>query len=285
MSFINNPDYLNLQTSVNHSYSVTVNPIVLFSILDHSLRLRENETIAVGALLGNKSDNGEIEIRNSFPIPLKTVIDDEVTIDKEYFKEMLLLHKRVNSKETVIGWYSTGNEITELTNKIHNTFPSEVEPILLLVDTSLNDKKLGIKVFKRSYMGSENMFLELPCETKYFEAENSGLDIIASSRDGTDNESLKILSDMDNLEKSILQIQSMLERVSHYVKQVVSGQKEGNNVIGRYLLDTMSFIPNINANDFEKMFNKHLQDLLVVVYLANLTRSQLAIAEKLQNIV
>jgi len=23
-------------------------------------------------------------------------------------------------------------------------------------------------------MGSENMFLELPCETKYFEAENSG---------------------------------------------------------------------------------------------------------------
>ncbi len=47
------------------------------------------------------------------------------------------------------------------------------------------------------------------------------MDIIASSRDGTDNESLKILSDMDNLEKSILQIQSMLERVSHYVKQVV----------------------------------------------------------------
>jgi len=28
---------------------------------------------------------------------------DEVTIDKEYFKEMLLLHKRDNYKETVIG--------------------------------------------------------------------------------------------------------------------------------------------------------------------------------------
>lgn len=112
------------------------------------------------------------------------------------------------------------------------------------------------------------------------------MDIISSAKDAnSDNENIKILSDIDNLEKSILQIQSMLERVSHYVKQVVSGQKEGNNVIGRYLLDTMSFIPNINAADFEKMFNKHLQDLLVVVYLANLTRSQLAIAEKLQNIV
>jgi len=285
MSFINNPDYLNLQTSVNHNNSVTVNPVVLFSILDHSLRLRENETIAVGALLGSRSDNGEIEIRNSFPIPLKNV-NDEISIDKEYFKEMLTLHKRVNSKETVIGWYSTGNEITDITNNIHNTFPSEVEPVLLLVDTTLSDKKLGIKVFKRSYMGSENMFLELPCETKYFEAENSGLDIISSARDAnTDNDTIKILSDIDNLEKSILQIQSMLERVSHYVKQVVSGQKEGNNVIGRYLLDTMSFIPNINAADFEKMFNKHLQDLLVVVYIANLTRSQLASAERLQNIV
>ncbi|ORX77709.1 hypothetical protein BCR32DRAFT_282931, partial [Anaeromyces robustus] len=110
-------------------------------------------------------------------------------------------------------------------------------------------------------------------------------DIISSNRDNTDNETLKILSDMDNLEKSILQIQSMLDRVSKYVKEVVNGEREGNNVIGRYLLDTMSFIPNINATDFEKMFNKHLQDLLVVVYLANLTRSQLAIAEKLQNIV
>jgi len=47
------------------------------------------------------------------------------------------------------------------------------------------------------------------------------VDIISSNRDNTDNETLKILSDMDNLEKSILQIQSMLERVSHYVKQVV----------------------------------------------------------------
>ena len=86
------------------------------------------------------------------------------------------------------------------------------------------------------------------------------MDIISSAKDpNADNDTIKILSDIDNLEKSILQIQSMLERVSHYVKQVVSGQKEGNNVIGRYLLDTMSFIPNINAADFEKMFNKHLQ--------------------------
>lgn len=45
--------------------------------------------------------------------------------------------------------YSTGNEITDITNQIHNTFPSEVEPVLLLVDTTLSDKKLGIKVFKR----------------------------------------------------------------------------------------------------------------------------------------
>ena len=50
-------------------------------------------------------------------------------------------------------------------------------------------------------------------------------------------------------------------------------------------MDTVSSIPRIDVGEFEKMFNTHLQDLLMVVYLANLTRSQLAIAERLHKMV
>ncbi|KAJ3287309.1 hypothetical protein HDU79_005818, partial [Rhizoclosmatium sp. JEL0117] len=64
-----------------------------------------------------------------------------------------------------------------------------------------------------------------------------------------------------------------------------SGEIPANDAIGRYLLDTVSSVPLIQSTDFEKMFNNHLQDLLMVVYLSNLTRTQLAIAQRLQNLV
>ena len=38
------------------------------------------------------------------------------------------------------------------------------------------------------------------------------------------------------------------------------------------------------AVQFNQMFNSQVQDMLVVVYLANLTRTQLALAEKLQSV-
>jgi translation initiation factor 3 subunit F len=49
-------------------------------------------------------------------------------------------------------------------------------------------------------------------------------------------------------------------------------------------MDTVSSIPKMNGGDFEKAFNGHLQDILMVVYLANLTRTQLAIAERLNGL-
>ena len=50
----------------------------------------------------------------------------------------------------------------------------------------------------------------------------------------------------------------------------------------RLLQDVVAAAPRLPAAAFEKMFNSQVQDMLVVVYLANRTRTQLALAEKLQ---
>ena len=46
----------------------------------------------------------------------------------------------------------------------------------------------------------------------------------------------------------------------------------------------MASAPRLPTKEFGKMFNTQVQDMLTVVYLANLTRTQLALAEKLQAI-
>jgi translation initiation factor 3 subunit F len=50
--------------------SVSVEPVVLFSILDHALRRNANQKRVIGTMLGVRSDDGtEIEIRNCFAVP------------------------------------------------------------------------------------------------------------------------------------------------------------------------------------------------------------------------
>lgn len=90
---------------------------------------------------------------------------------------------------------------------------------------------------------------------------------------------------MDNLEQSIIQVQAMLERVSTYVDSVLAGTVPANNTVGRYLMNTVSVVPKVDPVEFEKMFNSHLQDLLMVIYLANMTRTQLAVAKRLEKLI
>jgi translation initiation factor 3 subunit F len=110
------------------------------------------------------------------------------------------------------------------------------------------------------------------------------VEILATAK-ASDERQASLLSDMDHLEIAIAKVQEMLDRVSQYVQQVLKGQEPANNAIGRYIMDSVSVVPKVDATSFEKMFNSHLQDLLMVVYLANMTRTQLSVAERLNALV
>jgi translation initiation factor 3 subunit F len=50
--------------------TASIEPVVLFSILDHALRRNANQKRVIGTMLGIRSDDGtEIEIRNCFAVP------------------------------------------------------------------------------------------------------------------------------------------------------------------------------------------------------------------------
>lgn len=62
------------------------------------------------------------------------------------------------------------------------------------------------------------------------------------------------------LEKALREVVDMLERVSVYVRSVLAGETEGNVVVGRYLMDTLSAAtPALDKGRLEQLFNSHLQ--------------------------
>jgi len=266
--------------------SCAVHPVVIVSILDHFIRRNENEGHRViGSLLGVFNE-GVIEIRSCFPVPHTE--GEHLAVDMDFHTNMLDLHHRVSPKEIIVGWYSTGSAIDENSAIIHDFYARKMTnpPIHMTVDTNLTNFTMSVKaytnvsvVFNEKSLGSQ--FLPVPLEIQAVDAEKIGVDVLMKTKGG--NHSL--LTDLDNLEISIKKLESMLDNVSSYVNKVLENEVEGDTQVGRFLMDTVSSLPKLESTELERIFNNNIQDLLLVVYLANLTRTQLQLSEKLQRIV
>merc|ERR1719203_370937 len=83
------------------------------------------------------------------------------------------------------------------------------------------------------------------------------------------------------LQLSMERLYEMLETASSYVDSVVDGSVPADDKVGRKIADTLSSVPRIRPEVFDRMFNDILQGFLKVTYLSNITRTQPTIAEKL----
>ncbi|KYQ90992.1 Mov34/MPN/PAD-1 family protein [Tieghemostelium lacteum] len=271
-----------LPTQVN----VKVHPVVIFNILDHYIRRNVGQDRVIGTLLGYYND-GVIEIRNCFPVVHSE--GEQVAVEMEFQRKMLDLHLKSSPKEPIVGWYATGNDINENSVIINNFYREEMNgqtPIHLTLDTGLTNDTMGIHAYHahnlslnhESSLGS--YFTPLSLEILTFEAENAGLDSIAQTK--YDQQSTSLLSELESLQNSLSKLDQMLESITEYISAVEKGEIQGDPKIGRFLARTIQSIPKANSQVMDKVINNSVKDLLMIVYLSSLTRSQLAVAEKVR---
>jgi len=266
--------------------NVKVHPVVIFNILDHFMRRPDNQERVIGTLLG-VSHEGNVDIKNSFPVPHTE--GEQVAVDIDFHRNMYDLHQKTSPKEVIVGWYATGLGINENSVMIHEFYGKEAssQPVVhVLVDTQLTNHTLGIKAytgtsisFGERALGS--FFQPLPLELQSLEVDRVGFEALCRTTENAAGVG-DLLSDLQNLEGAISRLLAMINTVSQYVEDVVNGNAQGDNAIGRFLAKAVSSLPKFDADTVDKLFNNNIQDLLMVVYLANLTRTQIALAEKLQ---
>ena len=73
----------------------------------------------------------------------------------------------------------------------------------------------------------------------------------------------------------------MMDTVIQYVEAVLDGTQEPDDSIGRALNSLILSLPKMDSDQFEEMLNSNLKDLLMVVYLSQMTKAQLQLNEKL----
>ncbi|CAH9087693.1 unnamed protein product [Cuscuta europaea] len=200
--------------------SARVHPLVIFNICDCYVRRPDQAERVIGTLLGSVLSDGTVDIRNSYAVP-HSESKDQVALDIDYHHNMLASHQKVNPKEVIVGWFSTGFGVSGGSALIHEFYSREVSnPVHLTVDTGFKNGEASIKAFisVNLTLGDQPIaaeFQEIPSDLRMIEAERVGFDILKKT--AVD----KLPNDLEGMEASMERLLVLINDVHKYVDDVV----------------------------------------------------------------
>jgi len=258
---------------------------VIFNIADSFVRREEGQERVIGTLLGSVGE-GYVEIKNSYTVP-HNESGGQVAVDIEFHRTLLDLQSRVAPNEVIVGWYSTGTGLTPSDALIHEFYSRECSnPVLLTLDTSLLNPDRTLRAWVGNSLSLSSIagttpsigthFSQIETDLKFAEAERVGLQVLKQPHVN------HLPTEIEGLQQTLARLKEMLGAVGKYVESVVRGESKPNQAIGRFLAEAVAAVPRLDPETFEKCFNESIHDVLLVVYLSNLTRTQLALAQNLQ---
>jgi len=267
---------------------VRLHPVVLFSIVDTYEHRNENQERVIGTLLGSFDvGKGAVEVTNCFCVP-HTETGDEVAVDLDYARATTDLYKKVNSNEAVVGWFATGPDVTGLSTLIHHYYQREAKnpAVHVTIDTNLVSKNIGmaIKAYTGASFGVPSMTTGTmfpPCKLEVVGYVEEMVALRLCNRTRPIDAPTAMPADLDSVIEACSEMRTMLDVVMKYVEGVLAGQKPADNQLGRMLMNLLQAIPRMDNDKFQQVLNGDMKDLLMVLYLTMLTKTQLALNEKL----
>ena len=155
-----------------------IHPIAILGVVQkkNSLAYIENRKRIIGCLLGYTKNNKK-SCTSSFHIPFEEEIaENSWFIDHNFIEKMADMYKKVNTKESVIGWYSNSKKINNNDININKLFWAYIEnPIQVLIWT--NEKGLFIDAFisKNNFRINQFSLLNINVVIGMLESEEIGI--------------------------------------------------------------------------------------------------------------
>ena len=80
--------------------------------------------------------------------------------------------------------------------------------------------------------------------------------------------------------RAVLRLLEAITICHGYVQAVREGKIEGDPELATAIHAALNLVPTVDTASFLTLFNGHVQDLLMILYLAGLTKTQLVMADK-----
>jgi len=271
---------------------VVVHPLVLLSVVDHFNRMGKigNQKRVVGVLLGSWRPKGVLDVSNSFAVPFDEDEKDKTVwfLDHDYLENMYGMFKKVNAREKVVGWYHTGPKLHQsdvaINELIRRYCPNSV---LVIIDAKPKDLGLPTEAYRAveevhdDGSPTSKTFEHVPSEIGAEEAEEVGVEHLL--RDIKDTTVGTLSQRLTNQLLGLKGLHVQLQDMRSYLLQVVEGTLPINHQIVYQLQDIFNLLPDIGRGNFVDSLYVKTNDQMLVVYLAALIRSIVALHNLINN--
>lgn len=282
-----------MPSNSNIPNKIVVHPLVLLSVTDHYTRVaKDTNKRTVGILLG-ESSKGRIDITNSYAVPFEEDASNANIwyLDHDYHENMFAMFKKVNAKEKVVGWYSTGPKIRpadiDINEMIRRYTPN---PVLVIIDVNPKnefeiptDAYCAVEQPPTSGEGSQQRytFVHLPSEVGAVEAEEVGVEHLL--RDIRDVTTTTLTDRISAKLTSLKGLKRRLEDIDQYLDKVLAGEMPPNPAIVYNLQNMFNLRPDLHVADVVRAFNVVNNDNMMVIYISSLIRSIVALHNLINN--
>lgn len=202
--------------------------------------------------------------------------------------------KKVNAREKIVGWYHTGPKLKPndvIINELVRKYSQN--SVLVIIDAEPKDHNIGLPT--EAYIAVEEVhddgtptsktFEHVASEIGAEEAEEVGVEHLL--RDIKDTTVGTLSQRITNQLMGLKGLSQQLNDIHSYLDKVASGQLPVNHQIIYLLQDVFNLLPDVHLQSFVRAVNMTTNDQMLVVYVAALIRSIVAlhnlITNKLQN--
>ena len=271
---------------------VAVHPIVLLSVVDHYYRLaKETTRRVVGALLGEYID-GKVDVTNCYALPFEEDPKDKKVwfVDHVYLEQMLEMYQKINHKEKIIGWYSSGPKIRPHDIEINEVFRKYcANPVFVIIDVQEKSEALGLPT--DSYYMKEEMSNDGTMVKTFFKM-NTIIEASLPEEIGVEfmlrdiNDSNRIGSINHIVNDKVMSFKALIKRlreIKEYLEKVISGKIQPNPTIVYNIQEIFNYLPNFETESVIKALSIQTNNNYLVLYLSWLVKTIVALHKLINN--
>ena len=280
----------NMPTNVDLIKEVVVHPIVLLSAVDHFRRVPKSKNKrVVGVLLGSYA-KGTVDVTNSFAVPFEEDSKNPSIffLDHNYLETMFRMYKKVNARERIVGFYSTGPKIKESDIKIDALVRRFCpNPAFVIIDVRPDVE--GIPT--TAYMSVEEVesdgkeiqrtFKHMTSSVGAFEAEEVGVEHLL--RDVNDSSVSSLANQIKHKTSALSGLTTQLLEMKTYLENILAGKLPTNNQIIYNMQTIFNLLPNLNIEELIRALLIKTNDMHLVIYISSLLRCVVALHDLVTN--
>ncbi|XP_018014482.2 26S proteasome non-ATPase regulatory subunit 7, partial [Hyalella azteca] len=209
-------------------------------------------------------------------------------LDHDYLENKYQMFKKVNAREKIVGWYHSGPKLRQndiAINDLVRRYCSN--SVLVIIDTEARNVGLPTEAYYSveevhdDGTPTSKTFEHVASEIGAEEAEEVGVEHLLRDIKDTVYGSLG-----ERLTSQVLGLRGLYQHLTHvrsYLQQVLDGTLPVNHTIVYQLQDMFNLLPDVSNPGLVTSLSVKTNDQLLVMYLASLVRSVIALHNLINN--